>query len=74
MRHGGGVMMPGREDIEKQTAILHVCLLRDSHLRVTVLFQPPINRADSAHVPGDVEALVDRMAQIALQAGAEVAR
>ena len=73
VRHGGGVMMPRDEQVNEQTAIVHVCLLRDSHVRVTVQFEPPIDRADSAHVPGDVEALVNRMVQAAIETGAEVA-
>jgi hypothetical protein len=58
-----------------QTATLHLYKLRrDEKVHIVALFLPAVEHAAfETHVPGDVEALVERMLAVAREAGAEVA-
>ena len=54
-----------------QTCVTHIWE-KDGQVQIFHHFSPEIeNAGDSAHVPGDVEAIVNRMLQAAREAGSK---
>ncbi|MGO9896462.1 MAG: hypothetical protein ACLPX8_19860 [Bryobacteraceae bacterium] len=61
---------PVRASRPRPSAILHLHLARDGTVRITALFEPPLD-PDPAHVPGDVEAIAQAMIRAAEEKGAK---
>ena len=56
----------------KQHVILHLAEGKDGKVQLITHFEPRIDRNDSSHVPNDVEAMANKLIELAQREGVQI--